>query len=350
MNSWLSDEDKDPFEDKYDELENHFILRLPIECATSLRQALRSGDEDLNKRLTIQFDDMRNGCVRFDSSVMSCELLDLPCIIESQKTIDKHRFYKTADISQILVCQEMQVHPSPFKDYLYADGITPPMKNARKRRFRNNLKWSFFNDPKLDAELESLLQMDNDADQVRWELAEVTGDQVDVGGFIPLDSGTFVNPAETNIFGRELNTSGKERDIRIEEDFFGAPLSDSGEEDGAEQFNGLDIEQVLFGAVLSDLDEPDSGESCAPRSDPDSSHGSRQQRHIEQVFFGAPLSDSDDEERDVDQHGESDAQDPHEQDGARVEQMYFDTDEERVLKSDSKSESNLPSQISHLKL
>ena len=37
---------------------------------------------------------------------MSAKLVDLPTIIESQKTIDKKTFYKTADICQLLVCRE----------------------------------------------------------------------------------------------------------------------------------------------------------------------------------------------------------------------------------------------------
>jgi len=32
--------------------------------------------------------------------------VDLPTIIESQKTIDRKTFYKTADISQMLICKE----------------------------------------------------------------------------------------------------------------------------------------------------------------------------------------------------------------------------------------------------
>ena len=40
--------------------------------------------------------------------------MDLPTIIESQKTIDRKTFYKTADISQMVVCQEGE--PSDEED------------------------------------------------------------------------------------------------------------------------------------------------------------------------------------------------------------------------------------------
>ena len=42
------------------------------------------------------------------------QVVDLPTIIESQKTIDRKTFYKTADISQMVVCQEGE--PSDEED------------------------------------------------------------------------------------------------------------------------------------------------------------------------------------------------------------------------------------------
>lgn len=32
--------------------------------------------------------------------------MDLPCIVETLKTVDKKNFYKVADVSQILICKE----------------------------------------------------------------------------------------------------------------------------------------------------------------------------------------------------------------------------------------------------
>lgn len=88
------------------ELESQFILRLPQAQANSLRQAIKSG-EPLSKRLFIKFDnDIRHGHVRFDNHSMPARLYDLPTIIESYKTLDRKNFYKTADVSQILICKE----------------------------------------------------------------------------------------------------------------------------------------------------------------------------------------------------------------------------------------------------
>ena len=42
------------------------------------------------------------------------QVLDLPTIIESQKTVDRKTFFKTADISQIVICKEGE--PSDEED------------------------------------------------------------------------------------------------------------------------------------------------------------------------------------------------------------------------------------------
>ena len=47
--------------------------------------------------------DFRHGTVRLDGESLSAKLVDLPCVIESLKTLDMKTFYKTADICQVLV-------------------------------------------------------------------------------------------------------------------------------------------------------------------------------------------------------------------------------------------------------
>lgn len=50
--------------------------------------------------------DMRNGLVRYNGQVYRGRLMDLPCIVESHKTTDRKNFYKTADISQMMICTQ----------------------------------------------------------------------------------------------------------------------------------------------------------------------------------------------------------------------------------------------------
>lgn len=55
--------------------------------------------------------DGRHGIVRVDRVPLACKLVDLPCMIESLKTVDKKTFYKTADVCQVNRC--------PGKDNTY---------------------------------------------------------------------------------------------------------------------------------------------------------------------------------------------------------------------------------------
>eukprot|EP01135_Chromosphaera_perkinsii_P009008 Nk52_evm26s1569 gene=Nk52_evmTU26s1569 len=184
------------------------------------------------------------------SVLMKGRLVDLPCIIESQKTCDNKHFYKTADISQMFVCdimddvdrmnlygevdkeEEEEVEevaaeaatkmegveggkedaaavpaklpsasgeavskkkgpPSWVKRedlareyeelYSFPDGITPPMKNVRNRRFRKlaNLKkqkaLATSGEGEIDhhSELKRLLKEDSHALESKFELVEL---------------------------------------------------------------------------------------------------------------------------------------------------------------------------------
>lgn len=57
--------------------------------------------------------DGRHGIVRVDRVPLACKLVDLPCMIESLKTVDKKTFYKTADVCQV-------THYSDTKSRTYA--------------------------------------------------------------------------------------------------------------------------------------------------------------------------------------------------------------------------------------
>ena len=40
--------------------------------------------------------------LQIDNRIFLCSLVDLPCIIEGQKTLDFKTFYKSTDVSQLL--------------------------------------------------------------------------------------------------------------------------------------------------------------------------------------------------------------------------------------------------------
>uniref|UniRef100_A0A4X2JYX2 TAFII55 protein conserved region domain-containing protein n=1 Tax=Vombatus ursinus TaxID=29139 RepID=A0A4X2JYX2_VOMUR len=190
-------------EDPPPELENQFILRLPPEYASTVRRAVQSGSVSLKDKLTIELHpDGRHGTVHVDRVPLACKLVDLPCVIESLKTIDKKTFYKTADICQMLVstvdgdlCPPLEepvatndpkVNKKKDKDrekkFIWNHGITLPLKNVRKRRFRK----TYIESPDVEKEVKRLLSTDAEAVSTRWEvIAEDETKDTDNHGSLP---------------------------------------------------------------------------------------------------------------------------------------------------------------------
>lgn len=89
------------------DLETQFILRLPDEPAGALRDAIQSGAPNLKERFSISLEnDLRKGMVRIDDRYLYAKVVDLPCIVEALKTIDKKSFHKTSDICQMVKFME----------------------------------------------------------------------------------------------------------------------------------------------------------------------------------------------------------------------------------------------------
>ncbi|XP_066140942.1 transcription initiation factor TFIID subunit 7 [Euwallacea fornicatus] len=220
------------------ELESQFILRLPLEPAKVLKEAIKNS-ENLKDRFNIKIeDDMRHAEVRLDHWLLPGKVVDMPSIIESLKTIDSKNFYKTADICQMLLCKEEEDQftedenpqkkkkdPNKVdKKYLWPHGITPPTKNVRKRRFRKTLKKKYVEAPEIEKELKRLLRIDNDAVSVKWEVINEDDEN-------KVNKGSVVIKKE--IVDPELQPKVAEDDI------FGGAVSDSEDEDA--HLNVLDV-------------------------------------------------------------------------------------------------------------
>lgn len=236
------------------ELENQFILRLPPGKAEVLRQAIKSG-EPLAKRLFVKFDnDIRHGYVKLDNSLMPARLYDLPAIIESYKTLDRKNFYKTADISQMLICKEddspdirsiiqdsveeetkkakydqifASIGCTGKREYLYPHGITPPLKNVRKRRFRKTLKKKYVDFSEIEKEVKRLFKFDCEAIESRYEILEESKvDKVQPTTF------STENPASpmSGVVPAGMQSAENSQNIDIHE-LFGDEVSSSSESD-----------------------------------------------------------------------------------------------------------------------
>lgn len=103
----------------------------------------------------------------------SSKLVDLPCIIESQKTFDSRHLFKVADISQMLVVEkpvkeESSITKGPLvhDDYFWPHGVTPPLRHVRKRRFRKRLSKRAIE--MVEEQVDELMEADKAAEEVAW--------------------------------------------------------------------------------------------------------------------------------------------------------------------------------------
>ncbi|NWX66860.1 TAF7 factor, partial [Promerops cafer] len=272
------------------ELESQFVLRLPPEYASTVRRAVQSGNVNLKDRLTIELHaDGRHGIVRVDRVPLAAKLVDLPCITESLKTIDKKTFYKTADICQMLVCtvdgdlypplEEQTVTTDPKankkkdkdreKKFIWNHGITLPLKNVRKRRFRKTAKKKYIESPDVEKEVKRLLSTDAEAVSVLpvfplthlfllsgWEvIAEDETKEVDNHGSL-----TSLDISSPGMSGHKQGHGSSEHDELRE--IFNDISSSSEDEDERdhhddEDLNIMDTEEDLDRQLQDKLNESD---------------------------------------------------------------------------------------------
>ncbi|KAL2487500.1 Transcription initiation factor TFIID subunit 7 [Forsythia ovata] len=116
-------------------MEEQFVLRVPPAVAERIERLLNDPICSEDKSLDLSFsDDGRTGAFVIGNDRFSASLLDLPTVVESYKTYDDSALIKTADIGQmIMVTEEGDSVPDTVE---YRHGLTPPMRDARRRRFR----------------------------------------------------------------------------------------------------------------------------------------------------------------------------------------------------------------------
>jgi len=113
--------------------------------------------------------DGRRAVVNIKGTYYAAALVDLPCIVETMKSWDKRGWWKSADICQMLyvfrkVKQEDDARHCSLpaevneKTWLWPHGLTPPMYNVRKRRFRKRVGHRTIE--ACEAEVERLLEQD----------------------------------------------------------------------------------------------------------------------------------------------------------------------------------------------
>ncbi|GMN28210.1 hypothetical protein TIFTF001_001972 [Ficus carica] len=149
-------------------MDEQFILRVPPSVAERIERLLNENPSSSDdKSLDVSFsEDGRTGTFVIGNDSFPASLLDLPCVVESYKTYDDSVLIKAADVGQFVMlflcsfalmlvsikdvsCEKMIMVQEPdiaAPDAVeYKHGLTPPMRDARKRRFRR--------EPDLNPEL-----------------------------------------------------------------------------------------------------------------------------------------------------------------------------------------------------
>ncbi|KAI8597249.1 TAFII55 protein conserved region-domain-containing protein [Dissophora ornata] len=271
------DSDDDNDDDPEVSIEEQFILRLPPgEMCDRFREKVLAREVDESVKL--RFSDPRRGTFTFEDIEFPTKLVDLPTIIEAQKTLNGKQMYKIADISQMLIVDltpvekvpEVKTEPSTLQpsDYVWPDGLTNPLKNVRKRRFRKRVSKVAVEG--VENEIERLLQEDALAEEVVYEIRE----QID--GMDRFDSDDGATPApegghsDMDMDAEMMDMDEEEEEEDEDEDDLLAELErkigggenssdEEGEEDEEEEEDDDDDDDDDSG---SEEDDEDDGESA----------------------------------------------------------------------------------------
>ncbi|GFE54862.1 TAF7-like RNA polymerase II TAF7L [Babesia ovis] len=142
--------------------DKHCIIRFPNDIASVIRERISSGeDAGLVVEPTGRYD-YREFMVRVRGVPQELIgiLVEMPCHVEAHKTLDCDLIFKAADISQIMIVlerkeAEVTIENMRQRMWEWPDGLTPPTKNIRKRRFRD--LDMYHNDELKEAEKEALI-------------------------------------------------------------------------------------------------------------------------------------------------------------------------------------------------
>ncbi|GAV56114.1 hypothetical protein ZYGR_0BA00200 [Zygosaccharomyces rouxii] len=212
--SEASDVEDDPL------MEEGIILRiLPDLSAEFVKNSIESGDYS---GISIKWKGQRHAVVNINNTSYGAVLVNLPTVIEVNKSVDRKNLLKTMDVCQMLLCIKVvdneedvfkltppdsedlvSKHFEEYKDeindfkkkfikgfnggpltdaeskymddivlkpYDYKHGITPALYNVRNRRFRRRMGQREFD--YVEQVVERLLKFDEQAEDVQYELID----------------------------------------------------------------------------------------------------------------------------------------------------------------------------------
>ncbi|KAH9934714.1 TAFII55 protein conserved region-domain-containing protein [Fomitopsis serialis] len=172
--------------------EEQFILRMPPgDDCDRLRKMVAA--REISNDVWFKFKDSRRAVFHIGNKTWAAKLVDMPCIVESQKTLDNKQMFKVADICQMLVVdkpidnEDSLTNQKNFNvdEFIWPHGLTPPLHYARKRRFRKRVNKRTIET--VEQEVERLLEEDALADQVKYDVLENVNPDLSDSEYIELE-------------------------------------------------------------------------------------------------------------------------------------------------------------------
>ncbi|KAF1946265.1 hypothetical protein EJ02DRAFT_450714 [Clathrospora elynae] len=170
-------------------IESQFVLRMkPGPDCDLLRKSIEEktigkGTSHGGPSVHFRFFDRegRRAMLTIQGRMYAATMVELPAVIESLKSWNKKDWVKTADVCQMLlvldrVQNEEEAKKFPLPSYVEKDshrfphGLTPPMKWARKLRFRP--RKSYIDVERAEAQMNRLLADDEKAASTKYEMVD----------------------------------------------------------------------------------------------------------------------------------------------------------------------------------
>ncbi|KAK3208461.1 hypothetical protein GRF29_77g836031 [Pseudopithomyces chartarum] len=170
-------------------IESQFVLRMaPGPDNDLLRKAIEEktiGKSASNGGPGVQFRffdrEGRKAMITIQGRMYAATMVELPCVIESLKSWNRKDWVKSADVCQMLLVlgrvnseEEAKKFTRPREvepeSHRYPHGLTPPMRWARKRRFRP--RKSYLDVERIENSTEELLNLDENAEEVDFKLID----------------------------------------------------------------------------------------------------------------------------------------------------------------------------------
>ncbi|KRY56254.1 Transcription initiation factor TFIID subunit 7 [Trichinella britovi] len=237
-------------EDQPPEIESDFILRLPSEEAEQLNKLLEQ--DNVEKQLKIFVDvDTHTAEIKLCDKKLKGRLVDLPCVVELQKTLDKKNFYKVTDVSQMVICEKSDDESKQRNSLNDDKKLTPPMKNVRRRRFRKTLRKKYMDAPEIERELKILLRSDLECASVKYCLVSIDQEAQS------RNSTTSANAVKT----ADMHGSNSESEVINVDKIFGEDFSTSSDESFDEDLQNVVSRSTSFPETVEKLSSKDDSTS-----------------------------------------------------------------------------------------